>query len=163
MPPVVEAVALDLGVVAGIVVSLGILARSRPGKAVLGLGRRTWRRAFGQPFTTWAQSLVRDAVRPEIEALRAENSEQHGQTAQALTDVSDELGDVNKRVAVIEHVVKGHDQRLDRGTQRMDAIGGQIGDIFTALGELKVTVAGLTAPIQPPDQPSAQHPPTEVS
>lgn len=135
MPPVVEGAAVDLGVIAGIVVSLGILARSRPGKAVLGLGRRTWRRAFGQPFTTWATNLVSGAVRPEIQALSARNDDQHAANLERLEAIE-------SRVAVVEANTTIHADRLDRGGERMDEIVG-------SLKQLQTDVAALHTPTVP--------------
>lgn len=121
--------AVDLGILAGIVVSLGVLAKTTLGKSLIGLVKRTYRRAFGQPFRDWAKLTIQEAVRPEIDALRVENTEQHGETAERLVAIE-------QRVAVVETNTEIHATRLDNGSVRMD-------EIFSALGGIQEQVRSL--------------------
>lgn len=135
LPLWTQGAARDLGVIAVLIGSLGVIAKTRIGRTVGGLVRRTYRRAFGQPVTSWAAGLVTAAVKPMIDALSDRNDQQHAETAEQLTDV-------RKRVAVVEANTEIHAERLDRGAERMDGI-------IVQLDQLATDVQALRAPTLP--------------
>jgi tetrahydromethanopterin S-methyltransferase subunit G len=119
MPAWVDGAARDLGVVAGIVVALGIIATKTPLGRILAW---IYKRLFGQPITEWLRNTIHGVIDPVVQALSDRNDEQHIENA--------------KRLEKIEKKVAEHGERLDRGGQRMD-------HLIKTLDGLQTDVAAL--------------------
>jgi hypothetical protein len=148
MPVWVQSAAIDLGVLAGLIASGGVFMKTRAGKAVAGFVRRTYRRAFGQPFTAWLVTSIQAAVKPEIDALSLRNDEQHAENADRLEAIERRVAVVETNVEVTARVLSQHSNRLDKGSEAM-------GQIRTTLDSLATDVAALT---RRPSLPSKEDP-----
>ena len=126
MPAWVDGAARDLGVVAGIITFLGVIASKTPIGKVLAW---TYKRLFGQPVTEWLRSTIHGVVDPGIKELSDRNDLQHTENAERLQHIE-------QRVAVVEANTEIHAERLDRGAERMGAI-------FASLDELQGAVSAL--------------------
>jgi hypothetical protein len=133
LPAWVDGAARDLGVIAGIVVALGVITAKTPlGRIV----RWLYKRLFGQPLTDWAQRTIHGVVGPEIAALSGRNDEQHAENGERLAHIEHEQAVMKRELEVVSGIVSAHGDRLDKGSGRMD-------DIFGALDGLQKDVAVL--------------------
>lgn len=137
LPSWIDEAARDLGVIAGLILALGVIATKTPLGKVL-----TWvyRRLFGQPVTEWLQRTIHGVIDPVISALSDRNDVQHAENGERLNHIE-------QRVAVVEANTQIHAERLDRGSDRMD-------QIISDLGGLKNDVAALRTP-RPPEGTAA--------
>jgi hypothetical protein len=60
--------------IATTIIALGVIAKSRLGGSL----RWVWRRLVGEPLEMFFRHNVNEVVTPQIDVLRAENTEQHG-------------------------------------------------------------------------------------
>ena len=126
LPSWVDGAARDLGVVAGIIVALGVIASKTPLGRVLAWA---YKRLFGQPVTEWLGRTIHNVIDPVVSGLSDRNDMQHHENAERLQHIE-------QRVAVVEANTAVHAERLDRGSERMD-------QIISSLGGLQADVAAL--------------------
>jgi hypothetical protein len=143
LPSWADGAARDLGVVAGIIVALGIISSKTPVGRVLAW---MYKRLFGQPVTEWLKRTIHGVIDPVVSALSDRNDLQHHENGERLQHIE-------RRVATVEANTAVHADRLDRGSERMDVI-------IASLGGLQADVAALrtnpprSQPLEPTGDPS---------
>lgn len=140
LPAWVEIAARDLGILAGLIVALGVILTKTPLGRIL---RWLYKRVFGQPLTDWLSRTVHGVIDPVVATLSARNDGQHLENAERLQHIEHEQAVMKRELEVVSGIVTAHGERLDKGSGRMD-------EIFGALDDLKGTVASLREPLPPP-------------
>jgi hypothetical protein len=97
--------ATDLGITAALIASVVAILRSPLGRVV----RWAWRRLVGDPVTDWAKASIESTVSPQIDKLRAENSQQH---AAASAERAAQMQMLLARFEIVDRLAAVHEQRI---------------------------------------------------
>lgn len=102
LPNWVDYAARDLGIIAGLVVAIGVIVTKTPLGRILAW---LYRRLFGQPVTQWLGQTVHGVIDPIIRDLSDRNDRQHAESAERLDHIETRVGEVELSVRALQQTV----------------------------------------------------------